>query len=343
MPKLSILGTGWGVRAQAPAFRAAGWTLHAIWGRTPERAEAAAREHGFAHSPRQWRDALAGADLALVATPPSEHAEQTAAALGLGVNVLCEKPLALDAAEARAMLEAERGSRAWARVDHELRFLPARLRLRDLVRDGYLGGLWTLEARHASDSRADPYRAHSWWSERERGGGVLGAIGSHVLDGLQHALERPVAVRAAAFATAHPERTDAFGTVRPVTADDYASLILDLGGAPGTVVLNAAARQALADLLILRGSEGTLVLRGNLRLEGARGNDRVLADLTPPLPESAPAALRADPWRLGTFLIARHLRDAVERGERPAGAATLEDGLRVQELLDEARRLGGWA
>jgi hypothetical protein len=66
MPKLAILGTGWGVRVQANAFRAAGWELHAIWGRDPAKAEAALN----------W----------LRTTPPLEHREQTLAALECGVR-----------------------------------------------------------------------------------------------------------------------------------------------------------------------------------------------------------------------------------------------------------------
>jgi predicted dehydrogenase len=342
MPKLSILGTGWGLRAQAPAFKAAGWTLHALWGRSREKVAAAQHEQPFRHTPERWQDAIAGADLVSITTPPFEHREQATRVLEANVNLLCEKPLALSAAEGREMLAASRVSRSRALVDFELRMLPARQRMRELVREGFLGDLWSVECRYASGSRADPNRSYDWWSDRARGGGIWGAVGSHILDGLLFILEREITISAARFATAYRERRDGNGQSQPVTSDDYASVITEIGGAPSTIVLNAAARQAQADLTILRGTRGTLVLRGNLKLEGARDNERVLADLTPPIPDTVPVAFRADPWKLGTYLLASRLRESIQSGERPQDVATLEDGVRVQELLDEARRLAEW-
>ncbi len=342
MPKLSILGTGWGVRVQAPAFRAAGWTLHAIWGRSPDKVASARLEHGFHHAPANWKDAMIGADLVSIVTPPMEHLEQTRTALDMNINVLCEKPTALNADEARQMLEAAHRSRAWALVDHELRFVPARRRMRELFQGGFIGELRSVEARVAGESRADPSRPWNWWSSRVLGGGILGAVGSHVLDGLRFVTDRDVRIVAARLETAIKQRKDETGALIPVDSDDYAALIIDLQGAPGTIMLNAAARQALTDVLILRGSEGTLILRGGIKLEGARGSERVLQDITPAIPDDVPLAMRTDPWKMGTYLIAKALRDVIESGGKPTDGATLEDGLRAQELLDETRKLAGW-
>jgi predicted dehydrogenase len=342
MPKLSILGTGWGVRVQAPAFRAAGWTLHAIWGRSPEKVASARLEHGFNHAPANWKDAMIGADLVSIVTPPMEHLEQTRAALDMHINVLCEKPTALSADEAKQMLEAAERSRAWALVDHELRFVPARRHMRELFMGGFIGELRSVEARVAGESRADPSRPWNWWSSRALGGGILGAVGSHVLDGLRFVTDRDVRIVAARLETAIKQRKDETGAMMPVDSDDYAALMIDLQGAPGTIVLNAAARQALTDVLILRGSEGTLILRGGIKLEGARGNERVLQDITPAIPDDVPLAMRTDPWKMGTYLIAKALRGVIESGGKPSDGATLEDGLRAQELLDETRKLAGW-
>ena len=317
--------------------------MHAIWGRSPEKVAAARLEHGFNHAPGAYRDAMIGADLVSIVTPPMEHLEQTRTALELGVNVLCEKPTALDAAEAEAMIEAAKTSKAWALVDHELRFVPARRRMRELFLDGYIGELRSVEARIARESRADPAGPWNWWSSRALGGGFLGAVGSHVLDGLRFVTERELEIISARLDTGVKARKDGTGAMRTVDSDDYAALIVEVGGAPGTIVLNAAARQALTDVLILRGSDGTLILRGGLKLEGARGNDRVLADITPPTPDDVPLAMRIDPWKLGTYLIAQALRSQIETGTRPLEGATLEDGLVVQALLDRTRKLAGWA
>jgi predicted dehydrogenase len=343
MPKLTVLGTGWGVRVQAAAFRAAGWDLHAVWGRDHAKALAAQQEHGFAHAPQSWQAAIIGADLVSITTPPMEHRAQTLAALELGVNVLCEKPMALNVTEAQAMVDAVQSSKAWALVDHELRFLPVRQTMRDLIADGFVGTLRAAEVRLVVGARADSNRPFNWWSSRALGGGVLGAIGSHVLDGLRFVLGREAQVTGVRLNTAVNELRDPSGAVQTVDSDDYAALLLDFGGVPVTVTLNAAARHSFEDVLSVHGSSGSLVLRDGLKLEGAK-TGQALHDLTPPITATLPAGLNpSNGFEVGTLLLAAHLRDCLERGVRPDQGATLEDGLKVQTLMDEARRLAGWA
>ena len=343
MPKLTILGTGWGVKIQAIAFRAAGWDLHAIWGRDPAKAQAAKLEHGFAHAPASWREAMQGADLVSITTPPMEHLEQTLAALELGVNVLCEKPMAMNVSEAQAMVNAVRSTGPWALVDHELRFLPVRQKMRDLIADGFIGTPRAAEVRLVGGGRADSNRPFNWWSSRALGGGVLGAAGSHVLDGLRFVLGREAAMLGARLNTAVTALPDSSGAMQTVDSDDYAALVLDFEGVPVTVLMNVAARHGFEDAVWVHGSEGSLVLRGGLKLEGARTGE-ALQDLSPPAMTGIPDGLNSgNGFEVGTVLIAQYLRGVIESGARPGDGATLEDGLRVQALMDEARRLSGWA
>ncbi len=342
MPKLTILGTGWGVKVQALAFRAAGWELYALWGRNFDKAQASQLEYGFAHAPESWREAMEGADLVSITTPPMEHLEQTLAALKLGINVLCEKPMALNVQQAQEMVNAARASKGWALVDHELRFLPVRQKMRDLIQDGFIGEPRAAEVRLVSGSRADANRLYNWWSNRALGGGVLGAAGSHVLDGLRFVLGREAKMLGASLQTTIKALPDSSGTLQTVDSDDYAAMILDFEGVPTTVLMNVAARHGFEDTLWVHGSLGSLALRGGLKLEGAHiGED--LEDLSPPASDGIPQGLNANNgFEVGTVLIAQYLRDSLESGTRPGAGATLEDGLRIQELMDEARRLSGW-
>jgi hypothetical protein len=85
------------------------------------------------------------------------------------------------------------------------------------------------------------------------------------------------------------------------------------------------------------------VLRGDLKLEGIHtGED--LQDLSPPATEGIPQGLNPNNgFEVGIVLIAQYLREMLESGKRPDAGATLEDGLKIQELMDEARRFSGWA
>lgn len=146
---VAILGTGWGAGTQIPAFKAAGLDIAALWGRTPETARRAADQAGVAFATADFDEALSRSDVDLVsvATPPSSHAELSIRALEAGKHVLCEKPTAMDAAEAARMLEAARQRPdLLALIDHELRFLPGRRRLRELVQDGWAGRVLHVEA-----------------------------------------------------------------------------------------------------------------------------------------------------------------------------------------------------
>jgi predicted dehydrogenase len=342
MPKISILGTGWGVKVQALAFKSAGWDLHAIWGRSQEKAQAAQSEFGFAHAPQDWREALDGADLVSITTPPFEHLEQTLAALQNGNNVLCEKPMAMSVQEAQTMVQAAQNAKGWALVDHELRFLPVRQKMRDLIANGAIGELRAAEVRLVSGSRADPNRAYNWWSSRAMGGGVLGAAGSHVLDGLRFVLGREATLLGAQLNTAVRQLPDSSGAMQTVDSDDYAAMLLDFSGIPTTVLMNVAARHGFEDVLLVHGADGTLALRGGLKLEHAKAGETVWQDISPEPTQGIPDGIGGNGFEVGTVLIARYLRQVLEQGVRPDQGATLEDGLKVQSLMDAARVSSGW-
>src|SRR6202020_625678 len=95
-----------------------------------------------------YRELIARDDVEVVnvCTPPASHAEMTIAALEAGKHVVCEKPLAIDLGQAQAMAAAASAARAKNpelvdAVHHEMRYMPHRRVLRDLVASGYLGEL----------------------------------------------------------------------------------------------------------------------------------------------------------------------------------------------------------
>ncbi len=344
--KVGIVGTGWGVRIQLPAFRAAGLEVAGIWGRGEAKARRVAAEHGIPFATGDLEALLARPEIALVSvtTPPATHLPVAEAALAAGKHVLCEKPTALDAGQAEAMLRASAAHPdRLALIDHELRFVPAFERLRALVADGFVGELYHVEASHLSGGRLDPAGAWDWWSDRAQGGGYLGALGSHYLDLLAWLLGRPVTAVRATLATFVRARRDADGELRPVTSDDYALVALRLGGpeadpAAGLLHLSAAVAAAPPHRLLVAGSDGALRYEGR-RLLGRKLGARREEDLTPDGSVRVPEGVRDSDWSLGSVHLGRALRAFLEeeRIEPLARAATFADGLAVQRLLDAAR------
>ncbi len=341
--RVGIIGTGWADRVLIPAFQAGGVEVAAVASRDAERARVVAARHGIETSTGSWHDLLGlGLDLIAVTSPPASHLEQAVAVLESGHHLLCEKPLALDAGEAEAILAAARaaGGRL-ALVDHELRFTPVRLKARELIGSGAIGRVLTVTARVANSSRIDPDAPWTWWSDAGQGGGILGALGSHVLDSVRWLLGGEIHLHGATLAAVHPSRLDGSGVERVVTADDVASLTFRAGdGIVGTVLLHGAALDDAIDLLTVRGTEGSLVVDRSLKLYySKRGGP--LKEYRTQLPLVVPNRFRASGFAAGSVLFAQALRDALD-GRDPralAHAATVQDGLAVQRLIDQARRL----
>jgi len=336
MARIGIIGTGWGARVQVPAFREAGLDVVAIAGHDPERTRRIAGQLSVEPFD-DWRALIeSNVDLITVVTPPPEHVEMATAALDAGKHVLCEKPTALNATEAEKLVgAAEKHRHQLALIDHEMRFLPSFRTARDRVRD--LGGIRYAEVRYGSPSRGDRSRAWNWWSDAEQGGGIWGAVGSHFVDALRF-LGMEIEAVQATLQTIINERPFENGT-RRVTSDDFASINLRLSaGAVATMTFSAVASGPdEPTTLTIHGEEGALRLVGEELLTAMRGEPFTVATSAGRSDRRGNSAGGA--FGSGTYLLGRALRSALDDGDRAALslAATFEDGLAQQRVLDAAR------
>src|ERR1700677_253854 len=103
-----VVGTGFGCLTHVRALQAAGFEVQALVGRKPDRTRERADRFGIPHALVSLTDALRlpGIDVVSVATPPHTHLDLVLEAVAAGRHVVCEKPFARNAAEARAMEEA---------------------------------------------------------------------------------------------------------------------------------------------------------------------------------------------------------------------------------------------
>ena len=283
-------------------------------------------------------------DLVSIVTPVVTHCEMTLAALDAGKAVLCEKPMAMNADEARQMTERAREAGRLALIDHELRFLPGRLQLHELLRRGDIGKVQHAKLTFRSDSRADPNRQWNWWSDKKQGGGALGAIGSHVIDGFRWLLETEVSEVFCNLATHVRERKDEDGNPREVTTDDEANLLLCFSnsalteGATGNASMSLVESGKPEHRLEVFGSQGAFMVEegGDLwhskigegewrRIETDRGQ---LAK-----------GMRDGGWSRGFTAFSCKIVEALGEGRTTVdGAARFADGYRTQLVLDAARR-----
>lgn len=338
--RVGVVGTGFGATVQIPAFRAHPRVeVVAVASGQPGRARAVADAFGVRHAFDAYAD-LAAADLDLVSVtaPPHLHRPMTLAALAHGRHVLCEKPMALSAREADEMLDSARRAGVVHLVDHELRFNPNRRKVRALVADGFVGRVRHALVTLVGGGRRDPALPWGWWYDALRGGGLLGAVGSHQIDLLRYWLGE-VEAASGTVETCVRERPAPDGSgPRPVTADDFTAFALRFpGGAVASVVLSAVAAHAVGPRVEVWGDEGTLVLDDQDRLWGARLG-AALSELTEPETAEPPPGMRYVPlWGLAFVRLVDHVVRVVLDGEPVAPAATFEDGLAVQRAMDAIR------
>jgi len=127
--RVGVIGTGFGTAVHVPAFREEGWEVTAICARTPDKVKKAAADLGIPHAFTDHRDLVQSkdVDVVCVVTPPVAHAQQALDAIAAGKHVLCEKPFAMNIAEARKVRDAAKAKGVTAMVAHEFRYTPQRL------------------------------------------------------------------------------------------------------------------------------------------------------------------------------------------------------------------------
>jgi len=163
--KLGVIGCGWyGMVNVRAAFKAGGVEVVAVCDVDSEHLRIAAEEVAKLQGrpPRTFKNyeellQVEGLDAVIIATPPQWHALQFIAAVGRKLDVYCEKPLAYDVRECRAMVDAARASGRIVQVGFQRRQSPAFQAVRDYLREGKAGRLICAEAAiHYTAGVKDP-------------------------------------------------------------------------------------------------------------------------------------------------------------------------------------------
>ncbi len=315
-----------------------------------ESAEAAAREIGGADAVTDYRELLARDDVQIIdlCTPHDSHEEIVIAAARAGKHIYCEKPLARSGAEAERIAAAVRAAGVRCALTFNFRYFPCVQRARQLLNAGFCGRLFGFHGRYFRASYIDASRPMSWRLRRSSaGGGVLIDSGAHVVDFAQWLVGDIHQVRAS-LDTPHRERPRAAGAAELETVDveDMAFVQLRTGsGVMGTLEVSRMATGATNDVWFeVRGQLGAIrftleepnwlfvydarasaATRGWTRVETvAKYDGAVMPDWTQPVGVS----------RTHAECQYRFLKSIWDDAD--TGAPNIEDGLRVQRIIDAA-------
>jgi predicted dehydrogenase len=326
--RIAIAGGGYGAKVPLPVYgKLDEFEPVAVWSRRPERARELAGDAGLALGTSDLDELLdhPGLEAVHVATPVATHAEVAIAAARRGLHVLCEKPLAGSLEEARGVVAAVQDAGVVGAVNYGRRMQATRARLLELVRE-VAGRPRMVAISLVHDDHAEPgSRPFTWVQDAALGGGRLQGYGVHDLDLVLAAFGDVEAV-AAATEVGVGERAARDGTTHAVTAEDAYAILLRLrGGGLATVTLTATARHARGDVVEVHGDGGTVRLDADKVLWWGRAGEELRRE--GPLEASSKDAFAQ---------VARNFYAAIREGADPD--PSLEEGLRVQALLDAVHR-----
>ena len=339
--RIVLFGNSHAQAVQLPALaHIGGNSVVGIAGRDPGKAAATAKRWGIERSTAHWRELLElEPDLVIVTTPVDLHAEMVRDALATGAAVLCEKPFTLDVAQAEELTESARGRLAL--VDYQLRWNPYRRQMRTLCAQGFVGDVLHVRTDLLLNTPGFWERPYTWWSQESRGGGVLGATGSHLVDNILW-MFGPIDAVSARLETFVKRRKDSEGTERDVDSDDFAELSLRLAnGARVSLTVSLALPGAARWLLEVSGSAGTLRLdREQHLIGGPHGTDMAAIPIDATwLPPEHYGIEGKGPFAALTGPFLSDVIEAVASGQTELPeAATFADGLANMRVLAAARQ-----
>ena len=369
--KIGFIGSGWAKVAQAPAFSLMeNVELSAVASPTAEHRQAFMQRFDISKGFADWRDMLhCDLDLVCVTTPPFLHAEMVTGLLQSGISVLCEKPFALNVADATVMADGAENATGFAILDHQMRFHPAVRCMKQMIDSGEIGKVYEVRAVINLASRNRPDMPWSWWCDSEKGGGALGALGSHLVD-LNRYLVGEIAEVSCNLSTSIPFRPDRSGKPCAVTSDDNFAMMMKFG--PSSIALGSTSLMHVTTVgaytwfsVEIVGSLKTIRLDGAARLWEIANSDakgvRSLID--------APRWKQVEPmlswdelvvqekiqqsslavhgiFAVGFAFLAHRIVKALKNKEKILhDAAGFPDGLMIQKVLHAAResdRLRSW-
>jgi len=342
--RLGVVGTGFGALVHIPAFaELPGVEIRALCGIDASRVASIAERWRIPHTFLDYQEMLTSGEIDAVtlAVPPHLHHPMAVAACEEGIHVLCEKPLAVNAAEARDLEQMARDSGVCHGVAFHRRYERARQRMKEMVSQGFIGDLHSVSVIvYRSTLSPGVERPYGWMMQQERGGGVLSTIASHYVDQLRWWFGEVHAASGLTMTAVTERAASGFGDFRAVDADDNTAFVMRFAsGALGSVAISYTAATDVGEEIVASGSEGMLAIQEPDQLVGARRGGQVRSVLERTTPRPRDERRHVEPFRM----LAADWVAAIRSGT--AFEPSFEDGARVQEVLDavtQSQRLKRW-
>ncbi len=330
---------------------------------TMELANKAKDQIGFEFATTDYKELLERDDIHIVhcCTPNHLHFDFIIDALKAGKHIYCEKPIALSYEQASMIKETAKavGYKGKFQMSHQYRHLPATIRAKQLVEEGFLGDVFGFRAQYLHAGYIDKNRPMSWRLDAKSGGsGALGDLGTHVLD-LMHFLMGNYKSVMATKETYIKERPLKGGGMQAVKVDDIATSMVKMeNGAMGVLEAWRLATGSEDELRFeIHGSKGAM--RFNLMdpnwlevydvrdsgepVGGNRGWKKIGTVQRYPKPGGFPGPKFSIGWIRSHMECLHAFLTAI--AEDGSTSPSMDEGVYVQklhDLMDESAQKGQW-
>jgi predicted dehydrogenase len=249
--KIAIIGNGGIAHTHVKELKSLGHEVSVVIGRDKERTRDFAMKYGI----ETYSDDISAAliseiDCIHICTPPALHYEMVKRVLNEGKHVICEKPLCINAAQAKELADLAREKQVVAAIDFNVRYYGACKQIKEMLKQQKLGKLCLIHGSYLQEFHALP-EANSWRYQEQMSGKMRAVteIGSHYIDLVRFVTGLDVMEVSADFGSFIPKRYVKDGIMYEensegakevlVASEDVAILSFRLSnGALGNVVLS---------------------------------------------------------------------------------------------------------
>jgi predicted dehydrogenase len=320
--------------------------LKSICSQNGTNAEKLAAKYGIPTSYRSYTEMLEDdIDGVCIVTPNASHHDMAVLAAEKGIHVMCEKPLAMDAGQAKAMWEKAESNAIIHGVNFTYRENPAVVRLKELIADGLIGNVYEGTFEYSGDyGLSGPPGWRGTCSAGGRGG-VLADLGSHLIDAVHYILGEEIKEVSASLSCLEDGRLKRLSETgdEDRSADSaffHASFPSGVQGSFYTSWVSTQGNRNQTIDLMVKGEKGALQLLSSelgIRLRYARlkgpWQNLNLENIVPWDNAAQPSEERFRPWRLTKKNEIWKWVDAIldkKERDRP----TFRDGYAVQRVID---------
>jgi predicted dehydrogenase len=245
--KTAVIGGGFMGKVHSEAIRRLGNVeIAAVSSTTDQKAEAFAKAVGVEKA-ASYEEILKDVtiDAVHICTPNALHYPMSRAAIEAGKAVLCEKPLTMSAAEAEDMVKLAEQKGVAHCVNHNLRYYPVVQHIRGLIESGELGEVLVVQGTYSQDWLLFD-TDWNWRIDSKHNGAlrVMGDVGSHWMDLVQHLTGLKITALCADLQIVHRTRKRPKGSIQtfagkllkpedydevPIDTEDFGAVLLHLG------------------------------------------------------------------------------------------------------------------